>query len=198
MKTREYQEIINKLQHDSKHFSKLKPQEQLFVAYYCNNGFKASAAAKAVKASSPTKFTKSDEVNASVEEFITEILADKASKMKSMIIDVLWRRAFYNIMDFVDEDGQPRFDVNNYKEKLGADAVVIDGIKQYVHSKNTDHTWVEVQLADRNKALKELSNYIGLSTSEESDGAASFVVNINMHKNKETGKIQECKAPQIV
>jgi len=196
----DYQEIIDKLQHDSIYFSQLKPQQQLYVAYYCSNGFDQTAAAKSVGAKSATRFAKSDMINKAVEEFMKEILSDKAAKLESMIIDVLWRRSFYNVLDFIDEDGQPRFDVYNYKEVLGPDAVVIDGIKHYVHAKNQDHTWVEVQLADRNKALKELSNYIGL-THENTSTAATFTVNVALNgddKKEQEFKIVDYKKPDTI
>lgn len=174
----DYQEIIDKLQHDSVYFSKLKPQQQLFVANYCSNGFEADPAAKACGAKSSSAYMRSDVINKAIEEFMKFVLADKAIKLESMIIDVLWRRSFYNVMDFIDEEGQPRFDVSNYKEELGANAVVIDGIKPYVHAKNQDYHWVEVQLADRNRALKELSNYIGLAKGEDEGQQQAFTVNI--------------------
>ena len=185
-------EAIAKLQNDSKYFKNLKPQQQQFVAEYCLNGFSASDAAKAVGAGSSAKFMGSDVINEAIREFMGFVLADRADKLENKIVDVLWRRAFYDPMDFIDEDGQPRFNVSNYKEVLGPNVVVIENIKKNVHYKEPDLVWYEITLADRTRALKELSNYIGL-TREESGSASSFIV--NLHMNEEEKK--EAKTYQI-
>lgn len=189
-------EAIVKLQNDSKYFKRLKPQQQQFVAEYCLNGFSASDAAKAVGARGAGRFMGSDVVNEAIREFMSFVLADRADKLENKIVDVLWRRAFYDPMDFIDEDGQPRFNIDNYKEVLGADVVVIENIKKNVHFKEPDLEWYEVTLADRTRALKELSNYIGLAR-EESGAASSFIVNLNLNeddkKEAKTYQIKEYK-----
>jgi hypothetical protein len=75
---------------------------------------------------------------------------------------------------------------------LGPNVVVIENIKKNVHYKEPDLVWYEITLADRTRALKELSNYIGL-TREESGSASSFIV--NLHMNEEEKK--EAKTYQI-
>jgi hypothetical protein len=113
----------------------------------------------------------------------------------------LWRRAFYDPFDFIDEEGQPKFDVTNYKEVLGANSVVVDGIKRMVHPKNQDNVWMQVDLADRTRALKDLSNYIGLASGEDS-GSGSFVVNVSLNgeqeQKKHDFKVVEYKKPDII
>ncbi len=189
-------EVIVRLQNDSKYFKHLKPQQQQFVAEYCLNGFSAPDAAKAVGAKGAGRFMGSDVVNEAIREFMSFILADRADKLENKIVDVLWRRAFYDPMDFIDQDGQPRFNIDNYKEVLGADVVVIENIKKNVHFKEPDLEWYEVTLADRTRALKELSNYIGLAR-EESGAASNFIVNLNLNeddkKEAKTYQIKEYK-----
>lgn len=177
-------EVIGKLQVNSVWFKNLEPKYQAYVAEYCLNGFNAKQAAKAAKIKSPSAVNTSEAVQEAIKEFMKHVLADKADKLESKIIDVLWRRAFYDPFDFVDEEGQPRFDVSNYKEVLGANSVVVEGIKRMVHPKNQDNVWMIVDLADRTRALKELSSYIGL-VREDSGKAASFVVNLQMHDNQQ-------------
>lgn len=185
-------ELMAKLQENSKSFKNLKPQQQQFVAEYCLNGFSATDAAKEVGAKSSARFMQSDLVNEAIKEFMAFVLADKADKLESKIVDILWRRAFYDIMEFIDEEGQPRFDVNNYKEVLGPNAVVIENIKRMVHPKNEDHVWMEITFADRTKALKELSNYIGLAR-EDSGVPSSFVVNLNLNEDTDKTHVYDIK-----
>lgn len=175
-------EIIGRLQANSVWFKKLEPKSQAYVAEYCLNGFDSKQAAKAAKLKNANKVIASEAVQNAIKEFLQYVLADKADKLESKIIDVLWRRAFYDPFDFVDEEGQPRFDVDNYKEVLGANSVVVEGIKRMVHPKNQDNVWMIVELADRTRALKELSSYIGL-VREDSGTASSFVVNLQVHND---------------
>ena len=195
-----HQEIVTKLQNDSTYFSQLKPQQQLYIAYYCTNGFNQGEAAKATGAKSASKFVKSDIINKATEEFMKEILVDRLSSLESRILDVLWTRAFYDPMEIIDEEGQPRFDINDYKEVLGKNSVVIEGFKHYKSNKDPNISWVEVQLADRNKALKELSTYIGMSH-EDASGPATFTVNVELNnpaEGKVVPNIVEYKKPQII
>lgn len=184
-------EIIGRLQVNSVWFNKLELKSQAYVAEYCLNGFDSKQAAKAAKLKNVAKVAASEVVQNAIKEFLQYVLADKADKLESKIIDVLWRRAFYDPFDFVDEEGQPRFDVTNYKEVLGANSVVVEGIKRMVHPKNQDNVWMIVDLADRTRALKELSSYIGL-VREESGTASSFVVNLQVH-NDTPKKVYEIK-----
>lgn len=173
-------EVIGKLQANSVWFKNLEPEYQAYVAEYCLNGFDSKMAAKVAKIKKVSDVAASEAVQNAIKEFMQYVLADKADKLESKIIDVLWRRAFYDPFDFVDEEGQPRFNVSNYKEVLGANAVVVEGIKRMVHPKNQDNVWMIVDLANRTQALKELSSYIGL-VREESGVASSFVVNLQVH-----------------
>jgi ribosomal protein S8 len=184
-------EVIGKLQANSVWFKNLEPEYQAYVAEYCLNGFDSKMAAKAAKIKKIHEVVASEAVQNAIKEFMQYVLADKADKLESKIIDVLWRRAFYDPFEFVDEEGQPRFDVTNYKEVLGANAVVVEGIKRMVHPKNQDNVWMIVDLADRTRALKELSSYIGL-VKEDTGVASSFVVNLQVH-NDEAKPVYEIK-----
>lgn len=199
------QEVVTRLEKDSTWFSHLKPKQKLFVAEYCLNGFEASRALDKIgsKKDSIANYLNKEPIQEAIKEFVSAVLADRASKLEAKITDVLWRRAFYNPMDFIDERGQPRthdgnpfdpyhFDVEEYKKRLGAWSVCIDGIKSAMHPRSPDMISVTVELADRDKALKALSSYVGL-TREEEGQETSFVVNVNVNpeKEKEATVIQE-------
>lgn len=196
------QELITRLEKNSVWFSKLLPQQKLFVAEYCLNGFDAKLAADRVSTTaSAAKFLNKESIEEAVKEFVRLILSDRASKLEAKITDVLWKRAFYNPLDFIDERGQPRapgteafdadtFDVVEYKQRLGEWAVCIDNIVTSMHPRNPDVLSVSVKLANRDLALKALSTYVGMARDEEA--STSFVVNLNMN-NPDDVKQKEFK-----
>lgn len=194
------QEVITKLEEDSKWFKHLKAQQKLFVAEYCTNGFNAEqAASKVSNRDKASKFLEQPSINGAIEEFVDMVLSDRASKLEAKITDVLWKRAFYNPLDFIDEKGQPLtgdgspyfpddFDLTEYKRRLGEWAVVIEGITTQMHPRNPDMKAVTVKLADRNQALKQLSQYVGMAREETDASASSFVVNLNVNGEEKEQK----------
>jgi len=187
-------DVIANLLSDSVYFKVLEPSVQSYVAEYCLNGFNSKLAANSAKVKDAQKVATSEAVQEAIKEFMKYVLADKADKLEAKIMDTLWRRAFYDPFKFIDEEGQPRFDVKNYQKELGADAVVVEGIKRMVHPKNQDNVWMQVDLANRAQALKELLAY----SPKEADGeASSFIVNLNVHQ-REVKQIYEIKDYQDV
>jgi hypothetical protein len=196
----DYQETITKLEQDSVWFSQLLPKQKLFVAEYCTNGFDADKAAKSLGGyRQSTVYLEKEPIQEAIKEFVSAVLVDKAYKLESKIMDTLWRRAFYSPLDFINGNGEPltadgspfdpdRFDLKEYKERLGDNACVIDNIKNAMHPRNPDIKSVTVVLADRNQALKQLSQYAGLA--KEEDKSNSFVVNVNMNEPEEYKKVK--------
>jgi hypothetical protein len=192
------QELINRLERDSIWFKRLLPQQKLFVAEYCLNGFDGKLASEKVgTVSNPAILLGREPVMEAVKEFVNAVLVDRASKLEAKITDVLWKRAFYNPLDFIDERGQPRtadgspfdpmtFDVAEYKRRLGEWAVCIDGIVTSMHPRNADNISVSVKLANRDSALKALSSYVGMARDESAP--TSFVVNVNVHDEEQPKK----------
>lgn len=190
------QDIIHILENKSKWFAHLKPQEKMFVVEYSTNGFNGDKAASRVSnKSDAVRFLEKQPIQEAIKEFVAVVLADRAEKLESKIVDVLWRRAFYNPLDFIDQNGQPltpdgspfdpdEFDLKNYKEMLGPWSVCIDNIKNAMHPKNPDVKSVTVVLADRDRALRQLSTYAGLINEDEGKDN-SFVVNINVGESPE-------------
>lgn len=174
-------QIMIELKDKSKYFKHLGAQYQLFVAEYCTNDFDGAKARKAagIKESAPELLAK-EPIKIAVKEFIDSVLADKVSTLEAKIIDTLYKRAFYNVMMFLDQQGSPKFDINNYEQELGEWSVCIDGIKQ-LRSPKDPTIWVtHVQLPDRDKAIKALSAYIGLAKEDQADANSSFSVNVTV------------------
>lgn len=102
------QDIIHILENKSKWFAHLKPQEKMFVVEYSTNGFNGDKAASRVSnKSDAVRFLEKQPIQEAIKEFVAVVLADRAEKLESKIVDVLWRRAFYNPLDFIDQNGQP-------------------------------------------------------------------------------------------
>jgi hypothetical protein len=198
----DYQEIITKLEQNSVWFSTLLPKQRLFVAEYCTNGFDADKAAKVLGGSrQPSVYLEKEPIQEAIKEFVSAVLVDKAYKLESKIMDTLWRRAFYSPLDFINGNGEPltadgspfdpdNFDLKEYKERLGDNACVIDNIKNTMHPRNPDFKSVVVVLADRNQALKQLSQYAGLAKEEDANKPSSFVVNVNMNEPDEYKQVK--------
>lgn len=199
MTKQEAQGVIIGLEKDSKYFKTLVPKQKLFVAEYCTNGFVKSKACKSVKISNKTatEYLEDKVVLQAREEFVAAVLAERASQLESRIVDTLWKRAFYNPLMFIDQRGQPRtsdglpfdpldFDLDEYMERLGDWVVCITGIKSFVHPKDPNVVSVIVELADRDKALKSLSAYVGLARADEGSGVSSFIVNLNIKDDNKT------------
>jgi len=201
------QEVITKLEKDSTWFKTLKPQEKLYVAYVCTNGGSALKAAKKAGRKSVGALASSEAIMEAKKEFMTAVLADRVSELESKITHVLWTRAFYNPFDLIDEMGQPltadgfpydsdTFSLKEYKERIGDLAVCIEGVKRLINPKSPDMIIITLELADRRQALKELTNYIGMSHEDTAEKGSSFVVNVTVdteHVKKEAYKIAEYK-----
>lgn len=145
----------------------------LFLAEYMSNGMNGSEAyiKHIARKNASEASRKSCGVHASailakpeILEAIKEIfdiwLAEKKVKLEKEIIAVQYARAFYDPTMFVDADGQARIkDVNKIPEKWRP---AIDGIEAKYYGKDADRKVVVFKLADRTKALQELSKYIQL------------------------------------
>jgi len=189
------QEIINGLEKESTWFRVLKPQEKLFVAEVCMNGGHADKAAKKAGRKGVGTLLSNEAIIEAKKEFMTAVLSTRVAELETKITDVLWKRAFYNPFDLIDELGQPltadgspydsdTFDLKEYKERLGDWAVCIEGVKRLLHPRNPDITVITLELADRRQALKELTSYIGMSHEDTAEKGSSFVVNVSVDNEK--------------
>lgn len=83
-------------------------------------------------------------------------MADVLDNLDARLLNTYITRAFYDPMEFMDDDGDPK-----PLSKIAPDnRCVIDGIEKKYYGKDADAYTVTYKLANRDTALKTLSEYI--------------------------------------
>jgi phage terminase small subunit len=143
----------------------LTEKEQLFIAEYLVNGFNGTQAAIKAGYSKNTageiahENLKKPHISNRVSSYLDEVLGKYRNTLHYEIIDTYRRRAFYNPADFIDCEGQLLKPLEDY----GPDGVVIDGIEKQIKQVGKEvYDVVKVKLADRDKALSQLTAYMNL------------------------------------
>jgi hypothetical protein len=148
----------------------LKPRQKLFVAYYCANHFNAYEAY--IKAGYNTTTEGSAQASASIllrnpkiveamSRYIKDILAPCKSELEKRIYDVWFKRAFYDVKMFINDDGSPAF--AGWDEIPEEWRVVVDGIETKAYGKDASVEKIVIKLANKENALDKLDKYIGMT-----------------------------------
>ena len=161
----------------------LRPKELDFVFQYCTNGFDEKLA-RDKAGYSKSIFTK-EHVKKAIAIYMNAILAQKKPEVLDKVINVLYKRAFYDPFMFYDTDGQPKF--SSLEEIDEEWRVVVDGIEQKYWGKDSETSSVVLKLADRNKAIQELTKILELSKEQikiegmnDISRDAGFTFNLNV------------------
>lgn len=140
----------------------LTPKQLAFVYHYCISGFDEKHAQKEADYSmSTTTLFHNPKIKEAISMFMNAVLSRKKNEILTKAIDVLQKRAFYDPFMFFDENGQPLF--NSMKQVPPEWRVVVDGIEEKHWGKEGEVKWVVLKLADRQKALNELTKLLELS-----------------------------------
>lgn len=152
----------------------LKPREIKFVAAYCTNGFVATDAYKAAGYKSKTKNSRASRsstllskknITEAIRRFIDTIIEPFKAKLEYQIVEVYYKRAFYTIDMFYKKDGTLKELDEIEKEWL----IVIDGVDRRHFGSNAQEKVMIYQLANRDKALQTLFNFINLEKLNDSN-----------------------------
>jgi hypothetical protein len=148
----------------------LNIKDILFLAEYVSNGFNAIDAwlnshgrkngSRNHAGGMGRALLKTDGMREALRIFLEIWLAERKGKLETKIIDVLMARAFYDIADFINADGSPKFE--SLEDVPEAKRCVIDGIETRSYGKDADKQHTVLKLADREKAIEKLSAYIKL------------------------------------
>ncbi len=144
----------------------LKPRELKFIAAYCSNGFNQKNAYIAAGYEAKVDHTQRviasrmlsrADIQLAVRRFLKIIIEPYREKLEYMLMEVHYRRAFYDIATFYDSEGK-LLDLDDIPEEWH---IVIDGIDQKLISAQKDgekkYSWLKTyKLADREQALKAL------------------------------------------
>lgn len=153
----------------------LNPGEYRFVASYCTNGFVAwkayySAGYKAktqnMLKSRSNEMLGRERVASAIRRFIDAVISPYKEKLEYMILEVYYRRAFYRVSMFYDVDGTLR-ELDEIEKEFPDWMVCIDGIREKSRSTPGVPRITEYILADRNEALRRLSDIVSRVKAQE-------------------------------
>ena len=147
----------------------LTPKELLFVNEYLTNGFNGTQAAITTGYSERTAKEQAYEIltKPHIKEYIrntlNEIIGTKKDVLEKQIIDTYYKRAFYDIAQFTNKEGEVDIDAIN-EAGYGC---IIDGVKKARTVTTFGEGGVKeepavYELADRDKALAQLTKYMQL------------------------------------
>lgn len=145
----------------------------LFVAEYLTNGFKetdayivtvarknASNGSRAAAGVEACRILKKPKIADAVREMMGIWLDEKKQKLEKEIIEVLYKRAFYDPEKLVTESGAPAF--TKWSDVPEDMRVCVDSIETRAYGKDADTRITIMKLANRENAMRELSKYIAL------------------------------------
>ena len=159
----------------------LNPNEYRFIAAYCTNGFVAykayysagyKAKTKNMLQSRASEMLNRQKVQQGIRRFINIIIDPYKDKFEYLMLQAYYRRAFYDITLFYNEDGVVK-DLEDIKENHPEWLICIDGVKEKVRSGYKGTTIIEFQLASREAALQAIERIVQY-TKIEGKGAESL------------------------
>lgn len=140
----------------------LKPNDELFLERYIENGFNMTLAYKSChpRASTPTasreasRKMKDPQIRARLSALVNDRIAMERDQLSIQLLDLLKKRAFYDPLDFIDSTG-------NLKNDFDRDAS--KGLIDNVDSLSPDGQKVRIKFASRDKAVEHLLKLLELS-----------------------------------
>ncbi len=165
---------VGKTLYDKLKKTGLSIKEISFTVEYLTNGYNGTQAylsTIAKKGTSPTtanvechRYLRKPSVQKAIKEIFDEWLGEKKLKLEKEIIDVLYKRAFYDISIFQTALGQWK-KLSDIPEEWHC---CIDGTDVKYYGKDANIKVVTLKLANKDIALDKLDKFIGL-TKESKD-----------------------------
>lgn len=173
----------------------LSPKEKKMFLEYATNGMQALQAYEKVyideESDRVVKFP-GKKANAIVAKncfqecinLYAELIKEHAmANTNAQLFNTCWHLAFYNVFDFINEDGSFKFEsVEEAKEILGIKALAITGIETTMHPKFPDKTITTVKFINRQKYmdyLTKVTKFLG-EESGAGTGMGQVIVNAQM------------------
>lgn len=163
----EYLDIIG-LSDAEKVLCKLDNDELAFVVEMISNGCDKVKAYKAThkcpETLTETQYRKigailrKEEVKQLLRRGIQKRMSESLDNLDARLLETYITRAFYDMRDFVDDDGEP-ISLHKIPEKLRC---VIDGVEKKYYGKDAEAYTVTYKFANRDQALKVLGEYISM------------------------------------
>ena len=147
--------------------NKLKERKRLFCVEYPKD-FNATEAAKRAGYSKKSAYStghellKKPEIQAEISNQIRDIIERAKIPLKKQILDFWIIRAFYDVTEIVDLNGNLKLTEEQLREK--GLQVCIDGIEKKISAQG-DVT-IKYKFADKDKAVEMLQKYMGMIKEE--------------------------------
>jgi hypothetical protein len=149
---------------------KVKLSHIKFVVEYLNNGMNAGQAylkhvAKKPDITMDTAYTngclllRNPKIREALRIVITDWLEEKRGKLEKELIDVLYRRAFYDISIFQNENGE----FKELEDIPNEWRCCVDGVEKKYYGKDATTSVIILKLADRDRAIDKLDKYIQMT-----------------------------------
>jgi hypothetical protein len=175
------------------HDLELEPIDIKFVAVYCTNGFDVREAyLMSGKYASNERLQKirgnqmlgKPGVQEAVRRFINFVIGPYQERLEFQLLDIYYKRAFYTVSSFYDEDGHS-LTIDEIQKNNPEHMIVIDGVERKTigHGAN-QQTITSYQLASRDHALRVLYEMVKLAKGEGTGG-----VDLPSEKRKQLQKI---------
>jgi len=158
---------------------KLKPREIRFVAVFCltwdqKKAFIAAgytASTENTLYANSTRMISNDRISTAIQRYISKAIEPYKDRLNLMLLEVWYRRAFYNIEIFYNSDGT-RKDLNEIPEEW---RICIDGIEKKRYGKSPEINFdIDWNICSRTEALKEIRSVLEIAIGK--NAAADFPV----------------------
>lgn len=153
----------------------LTNKQIIFLANYIENNFHARKALLLTKGYNPKNNAVADVManrllnNSKIKEAYNfwkkEFLDEIKNKLEPKLIDILYKRATYDISIFCNKNGTYK----KYDEIPKEWRCCIDGTEKKYYGKDANVCVIINKLADRDKAMDKLDKYIQMTKEKESD-----------------------------
>jgi len=146
----------------------LPPKFLKFIGEWLTNGHNASDAyemhiarkgvSRNVINSCASECMARPKIQVAIKQIMAHSLGKYKTDLEDRIIKQLWRRAFYDVEMFVNQDGSPKFEkLEDVPEEWRC---CIDSIESQYFGKDADVKVIKMKLANRDTAVDRLAKYI--------------------------------------
>ena len=167
MTTKELKEVLSSDMYKKLKLEGVTVKQVRFIAHYITNGFNASLAVRdagyitgSLNAANVLgcNMLKKPKIKRGLKLFFDDWIEEKKIKLEKEIIDTYYKRAFYDITTFRNNDGTFKF-LEDIPEEWRC---CIDGIEERYFGKEADVKAIITKLPDREVSLRELGKWINL------------------------------------
>lgn len=174
---------------------KLKPREIRFVAAFCATwdqkksylmaGYKATTE-NSLYANS-TRLISNDKISTAIQRYVSKAIEPYKDRLNLMLLEVWYRRAFYDVSIFYNSDGTIK-DLDEIPEEW---RICIDRINIRHYGKESTNSETVWSLCSRTEALKEIRSVLELAIgkSVNGDNSAEIKEKLELLKQKKYSEL---------